>query len=108
MAITALHPLRVAGTDTLSKQAVSAPWSAPPPGWVKVNCDCAFSATRKRGTYGAVARDPTSQVIAASSGKMCVASALASEAWAIWKACYLALTEGWKFVIFENDSKSSH
>ncbi|CAK9161910.1 unnamed protein product [Ilex paraguariensis] len=106
MAITELHPLRVAGTDTLYKQVVSAPWSAPPPVWVKVNCDGAFSATRKRGAYATVARDHTCQVIAASSGKMCVASALASEAWVIWKACYLALTEGWRFVIFESDSKA--
>ncbi|CAK9166593.1 unnamed protein product [Ilex paraguariensis] len=102
LAITELHPLRAAGTDTLYKQVVS----APPPGWVKVNYDGTFSATRKRGAYVTVARDHTCQVIASSSGNMCVASALASEAWAIWKACYLALTEGWRFVIFESDSKA--
>ncbi|CAK9167402.1 unnamed protein product, partial [Ilex paraguariensis] len=43
MVITELHPLRADGADTMYKQVVLAPWSAPPPGWVKVNCDGAFS-----------------------------------------------------------------
>jgi ribonuclease HI len=49
-----------------SSQVPELKWSAPPEGWIKVNCDGSFTAQAKTAGVGAVARDHLGAVLFAA------------------------------------------
>jgi hypothetical protein len=53
-------------TAMLSSQVPELQWSAPPEGWIKVNCDGSFTARSKTAGAGAVARDHLGAVLFAA------------------------------------------
>ncbi|KAL4312016.1 hypothetical protein GQ457_01G003630 [Hibiscus cannabinus] len=80
-------------------------WSAPPLGFLKVNCDAAFDPHSGRASTACVVRDGTGEIVKGSSISFLSGSASIAEAIAVRHGVLLAINEGWERVIFESDNK---
>jgi hypothetical protein len=94
------------GTDTSSRQEVTrVRWSGPPPGWMKVNTDAAFSLSNSTGSTGAVLHDHSGSVRAAAARFYpCVSDALMAEALAVRDGLILAAEQEATRVVLEMDN----
>ncbi|KAF5196967.1 hypothetical protein FRX31_013446, partial [Thalictrum thalictroides] len=79
-------------------------WIAPPPGWIKLNCDACFHANKKQGVVAMIARDVDGRYIAAGTKRIQAADAKVVEYLAAEIAVKMALDLNLLDVIIERDN----
>ncbi|KAL3652421.1 hypothetical protein CASFOL_002102 [Castilleja foliolosa] len=81
--------------------ALYQPWTAPPPGWIKINTDAAF--LDGDASTGVIFRDHKGSILYAVTSTHSCLDAFSAEALALLKACTAADSLKTKKVIFESD-----
>ncbi|KAK8615937.1 hypothetical protein V6N13_017507 [Hibiscus sabdariffa] len=84
---------------------VALSWTAPPAGFLNINCDAALDQHNGAATVACVVRDDSGRII---KGETCLFpswSISVAEAIAVRKGVLLAIEEAWDKVIFESDNQ---
>ena len=87
----------------LSSKVTPSCWVPPPPGWIKVNVDAAW--TSAKAALAVVARDSNGSLCSIWARNSSQHSPLQVEAEALLWAVSIAKREKWSHVLFEGDSK---
>ena len=87
----------------LSSEVAPSFWVPPPPGWIKVNVDAAW--TSAKAALAVVARDSHGSLCSIWARTSSHRSPLLAEAEALLWAVSIAKREKWSHVLFEGDSK---
>ncbi|XP_050161122.1 uncharacterized protein LOC126634631 [Malus sylvestris] len=95
--------------SSLAKLAaqVPAPWSLPPPLFVKLNVDASWEQDTKLGFSGVVVRDSSGTFITAKRSSIVAQSAAVADVIAICHGCEMGVAMGFNFVVIESDSQDS-
>lgn len=80
-------------------------WNPPAIGFIKFNCDGAFSSSRSIAAFGFLARDSGGSALFWRSGRIVASSAMVTEAWALRIACGTAVDRGINDACFESDCR---
>jgi len=79
-------------------------WIPPPKGFIKVNCDGAYTYDGKKAAAGGVIRDSEGEFLFAFSSVLRVDSAAEAELFAIKLGMEIAISMGYNNIVVESDS----
>ena len=91
----------------IRQQPTNVGWSAPPPGYYKINVDDAIDESRRMSSTGVIIRDCEGRVVVARSKVLNgMFEAETTETFAVEEGILLARERGLNHVVIESDSLS--